>query len=466
MTLRGFSKRRQFMSNITSLIRRAPKRLTAAIAMIAAAIIVPAAVMAWGPDRPTFTMNNPSDHVAFNSITDNPNIGDERNFVGIRPDNGDNGVNNTPWTDNEPVTGGQTYIVRMYVHNNAASNLNLVAQNVTAKFNVPNTTGKSVQVDGFLSTSNWGANNSGNAGAPYEIYDSATFTSSQDFNITYIPGSALFENNSIGANGGVTLPDSLVTSTGDKLGYDHLDGKIPGCMQYAGYVTFKVKVQTANNFTFSKEVSKHGASKFTDNYTAQPGETVDYLLRYKNTSANQQNDVTLRDTLPAGMTYVNGSTTVTNAAVPNGAKVSDNIATGTGVNIGTYAAGANGYAIFSATVPTADKLTCGTNTLVNTGKATVSGYSISDTATVTVNKTCQPGTISVCNLATKQIVTINENDFDSSKYSKDLSKCVELPHTGPATTVLGIVGLGAIVASLGYFIASRRALNGGNSKNL
>ena len=49
---------------------------------------------------------------------------------------------------------GKEYLVRMYVHNNAAANLNKVAENVTAKFNLPTTTGKSIQVDGFLSASN------------------------------------------------------------------------------------------------------------------------------------------------------------------------------------------------------------------------------------------------------------------------------------------------------------------------
>ncbi len=450
------------MSKFTSLIRRAPKRATALVAMIAAAIIVPAAVMAWGPDRPTFTMNTPSDHVVFDSITDNPYVGDERNFVGIRPDTGNNGVNNV-WTDNQTVTGGQTYIVRMYVHNDAASNLNLKAENVTAKFNLPTTTGKSVQVDGFLSASNIGANNSGNPGAYGQIYDSAVFNSTQNFNLAYIPGSAKYENNSIGANGGVTLSDNLLTSTGDLLGYSQLNGEIPGCLQYSGYVTFKVKAQAPNNFTFSKTVSKHGANQYTHSYTAQPGETVDYLLEYKNTSANQQNDVTLRDTLPAGETYVKGSTKVYNTAVPNGATVSDNLTTATGVNIGTYAAGANGYAIFSATVPTADKLACGVNTLVNSANANTGGYSITDTATVTVNKACTPPTtMTVCDLSTKQIITINTSDYDTSKYSTDQSVCTVvpplLPHTGPTETFLGILGLGAIVASLGYFITSRRAL--------
>lgn len=449
------------MSKLVSLIRRAPKRISAVIAMVAAAIIVPAAVMAWGPDRPTFTMNNPSDHVAFDSITDNPNIGDERNFVGIRPDNGDNGINNV-WSDSQAVTGGQTYVVRMYVHNDAASNLNLVAHDVTAKFNLPTTTGTSVQVDGFLSTSNWGANNSGNNGSYYQIYDSATFTGSQPFNVAYIPGTLKYENNSVGANGGVALPENIFTSSGAKLGYSALDGNIPGCMQYAGYVTFKVKVQTANTFTFSKMVSKHGANQWSKSYAAQPGETVDYLLQYKNTSTNQQDDVTFRDTLPASMTYVGGSTIFGNSVTPKGTKASDNIANGTGINVGSYAPGANAWAIFSATVPSQDKLTCGENTLVNTGKVTTGGYSVSDTANVTVNKTCQPGQITVCNLSTKQVETINESDFDSSKYSKDLSVCTttptELPHTGPTTTILGIIGLGSVVASLGYFIASRRAL--------
>ena len=69
------------MSTLTSLIRRAPKRLFAAVAVIAAAIIVPAAVLAWGPDRPTFTIEQPANYVTFNSITNNPVHGDERNFV-------------------------------------------------------------------------------------------------------------------------------------------------------------------------------------------------------------------------------------------------------------------------------------------------------------------------------------------------------------------------------------------------
>jgi hypothetical protein len=64
-----------------------------------------------------------------------------------------------------------------------------------------------------------------------------------------------------------------------------MNGKIPGCIQYAGYVSFTVKPQFApkSSFTMSKLVSKHGENKWVKSYTAKPGETVDYLIQYKNT---------------------------------------------------------------------------------------------------------------------------------------------------------------------------------------
>lgn len=438
------------MSKLMSLIRRAPKRASAALAIFAAAIIVPAAVFAWGPSRPTYTIEHPADHVTFNSITNNPNIGDERNFVGIR----EVGSANT-WYDTMKVQDGKEYYVRMYVHNNAASNLNLVAENTTAKFNLPTTTGKSIQVDGFLSADN---------ATPREVYDSATFTGDADFNLAYVSGSLKYENNVFGSNG-TALPESIFTSAGAKLGYDKLDGKIPGCFQYAGYVTFKVKPQVAKSLdlTLTKMVSKKGENKWVENYQAQPGEEVDFLLSYQNTGTAQNDNVTFRDTLPNGLSYVPGSTTWNNASQKN-VKAGDTL-TNSGVNVGSYATKANAWVVFRAKVAAKDQLACGTNTLVNKGKVNTGGYAVEDTATVTVTKTCAPNEITVCELATKKIVTIKESDFNSDKYSKDLSKCQEtpvvppeLPQTGAAESIVAVLGLGAVIASVAYYIASRRAL--------
>jgi uncharacterized repeat protein (TIGR01451 family)/LPXTG-motif cell wall-anchored protein len=412
------------MSKLTSLINRAPKRLNAVVAMIAAVIIVPAAVFAWGPERTTYTIENPADRIAFNSITNNPHIGDERNFVGIREVGSAN-----VWHDNMNVQPGKEYFVRMYVHNNAADNLNLVAENVTAKFNLPTTTGKSIQVNGFLSASNMGANKSGNSGTYGEIYDHATFKSDKDFNLAYIANSLKFENNVFGPNG-TALSESIFTSAGVKLGYDKLDGKIPGCFEFAGYVTFKVKPQFAptSKFTMSKMVSKHGENKWVESYQAKPGETVDFLIQYKNVGQTQQDDVTFRDTLPNGLTYVAGSTKYGNNRHQDGIKANDNITKSTGINIGSYLPGANAWAIFSAKVAENDKLpVCGTNKLVNVAKVTTGGGSIEDDAKVVVSKECK-------------------------------ETPPELPRTGTTENIVALIGLGVMVTSTAYYFASRRAL--------
>ena len=480
------------MRTLLNALRYAPKRASALVAMIAAAVIVPAVLFAWGPERQTYTVEKPADHVTFNSITNNPSIGDERNFVGIR----EAGTNNL-WTDNMAVQNGKEYTVRMYVHNNAAENLNLVAENVTAKFNLPTNTAKSIQVNGFLSASN---------ATPREVYDHATFNSTQDFNLAYQSGSLKFENNVFGPNG-IALPESIFTSTGAKLGYDKLDGKIPGCFKYDGYVTFKVKAQVAEtaNFTVDKQVRKAGTTGWNKSIDAKAGDKLEYLVTYKNVGQAPQDGVTMKDTLPAGITYNPGTTHVANTTNPNGLKVSDNIVAASGLNIGNYAAGANAYVKFEATVAANDKLpACGANTLTNKVRAETQYGWKESTADVKVNKTCVekpkeiqvcelatkkivtikeadfnsskhsknlndckvPGKITVCELATKKVIQIDENKFDSSKHSKNMKDCettpvvpTELPQTGPAETILSIFGLGSLIAATSYYVASRRALN-------
>ena len=415
------------MSKLIALFKKAPKLTSALIAMIAAAIIVPAVLLAYGPSRPTFTMEHPADHITFDSITDNPNIGgDERNFVGIR----EAGTKNE-WQDSMPVVDGKSYSVRMYVHNNAASNLNLVAQNVTATFNLPTTTGKSIEVDGFIDSSN---------ASPKEVYDDAKFTGTQDFNLSYVSGSLKYENNI----STFSLPESIFTSKGALLGYTKMDGNIPGCIQYAGYVSFTVTPQFAptSKFTVEKEVSKHGANKWVKSYTAQPGETVDFLVEYDNTGEVQHKDVTIRDTLPAGLSYVNGTTVFGNSNHPSGVKATDDIANGVGINVGAYNPGANAWSIFSTKVADNDDLPlCGENTLVNTAKVTTEGGSMSDTANVVVTQKCQP---KECKPG------IPEGD----------TRCVvappELPHTGAGEDIFAFLGIGALVTSFGYYRASRR----------
>ena len=439
------------MNKLTTLIRRAPKRFSAALLMVAAAIIIPAVVLAWGPDRQLYTVDSPADKITFNSITDNPVAGDETNFVVVKDAAN---TNDGGWTDNVTVQPGKEYLVRMYVHNNAASSLNLTAINTRVSASVPTTIGKNVSVSGFVSADN---------ADPVKVWDDIHFNGSQDFSLAYIPGSATIYNNGY-ADGGASLPDSIVTNSGALVGYEGPNGEVPGCFEYSNWVYFKVKPQFAptSEFEVAKEVSKHGENQWVESYKAQPGETVDYLIQYKNTGEVRQDDVTFRDTLPEGMTYVNGSTKFGNSQHPNGTAASDNLTNGIGINVGSYAPGANAWVIFSAKADGTSALVCGENTLVNVAKVTTQGGSMQDDATVTVTKECEPGKINVCELKTDKIITIDEADFDSSKHSKDLDDCKELPpelpKTGPAESIVAILGLGALIASIAYYVASRRAL--------
>lgn len=416
------------MKKLFSTLRHMPKRAIAVIAVaLGLAVIIPATILAWGPDRTTYTIQNPADHVVFNSITNNPAQGDERNFVQIREAN----ASNETYSDTASLATGHEYVVYIYYHNNASSSLNGtnfdgtgVAKGVYVKAAVPAvvSNGASTTAVGYVGASN---------ATPNIVWDNITLsnTTGGDIALRYVPGSATIHN--FGATNGATLSDNIVT-TGATIGYNSLDGVVPGCNQYAGYVTFRIKADQPN-FTVSKQVRKNGTSTWNENIAVNAGDKVDYLITYKNTGTTTQNDVIISDVLPKGLTYVNGTTYLVNSTNPNGLKVSDNIVTAGGINIGNYNSGATAYVKFTAEVSSADKFNCGTNTITNTGSVRTNNGTKTDPATVTVTKTC-PNT------------PVNPTTPS------------ELPQTGATEDILKLVGAGAITAGIAYYVTSRRKL--------
>jgi len=193
----------------------------------------PARTVGWGPSRTTYTVDRPAAGIAFNAITDNPNIGDERNFLGIR----ERGTDNL-WSSNLKVERDKEYVIRIYVHNNASQALGLVAEDVRVMINLPTATvvpGEKLGISGILASSN---------ATPNEVWDGASMWADEVFNVAYVAGSARYHTNA-SPEGGFILPDSVLTSEGALLGYDELDGRIPGCFQYAGYLTIVVRPQFA-----------------------------------------------------------------------------------------------------------------------------------------------------------------------------------------------------------------------------
>jgi hypothetical protein len=197
-------------------------------------------------NRPTFTMEKPAGYITFNSITDNPalynGMRDERDFVKVAASQDTNGI-----VESLSVTDGQEAYVLAYVHNNAALNLGLVARDVMAKFdlneNLQLVNGKYVKtVTGWINSSN---------AEPKSVYDDAKFTADKPFSVSYVQGSAQYAN----ALGKFAIGNPTVGS-GALLGYDSMNGEIPGCMEYSGWVSFKVKIEFDESQVFSDSAQK------------------------------------------------------------------------------------------------------------------------------------------------------------------------------------------------------------------
>lgn len=494
------------MKKLLTAIRRAPK-LAGLAAVLSGAILVPAALLAWGPDRPTFTIEKPASYVTFNSITNNPKHGDERNFVQIR-----NFTDNGKFGENVDLVPGKEYEISVYYHNNAADNLNSaerdykgIAHNARMKVQMPATVaaGQNARVTGTISADN---------AKPVSVWDEAygKNTSNGAVALRYVPNSA--KVTSKGAVNGQTLDLNQLAGNGALLGYGKLDGKLPGCFKYAGYVTYRFKVDQPN-FELVKQVSQTKKNDWHDSINAKSGDVVDFRIHYKNTGTVTQENVRIRDDLPKGLELVEGSARYYSSKTGGEWKpISDTKAlTTTGVNFGSFVGNGGAlYVALQARVVGEDALECGTNRLNNRAVVTTANGTKHDNATVVVEKECKeepkPETVKVCDLDDKTVKTITKDEYEADKdrYTTDLTKCdeveeegdavvcdpetgkiitvkesergnyldkdsdkckeapvveeevTELPKTGPASVLSGVIGLGALTTASYYYLASRR----------
>ena len=380
----------------------------------------------WGPDRKTFTWEDPAPYATFNSITNNPQLGDERNFVRIREVK-----DGEKFGDEVTVEPGKTYEVYIYYHNNAdAHDVGKtaigIADGAAMKSSFPATvkSGEKATVTGTIFASDTD---------PLEVWDGAYLTATQDLYLRYVPGTAIIHNG--GELNGQSIGPDYLFGDGALLGYNKFSGLLPGCNEYAGYVTYQIFAD-APGFSITKSV-------VGDNYKVKAGDVATFKVRYENTGTMDQTNVVIRDILPEGLEYVAGSAILYNNNFPDGKPVNDDIVAENGMNIGDYAGG-SGWAEVAYNVIVKDNVDCG-DKLVNAVTVSTNDGNKDTNVTITVDDgSC--------------ITPDNPDNPDAPsatgkncKTNPEMEGCQELPNTGPLEIVLAIVIIAGIGGG-GYYL--------------
>ncbi|MBR3368687.1 DUF11 domain-containing protein [Candidatus Saccharibacteria bacterium] len=419
-----------------------------AVLAVSSATFSPVAVMAWGDSdgnsRKSYTIEEIDsgvlgDNIVLNSIS-NSVAGDEKNFVSARELDGKTKDTEAVWSANEiTVEDGKDYIVSMYVHNNNPNGTKAVATGVTTTFAIDQSSASELKIQGQIDTDN---------ASPKSYWDGVIFKSKDgsNFHLDFYKDSGLLENNGIGKNGGVRLDDKIVTE-GVKIGYDALDGRIPGCYQYASYVSIKVKAVYDTNFTVNKEVRMAGTKdKFGESVDAKVGDLVEFQITYENTSDGVQKGVTVKDVMPTNLEYQKGTTKLYNGQI-NGLTAEDTLTTD-GLQIGSYEKDSVAVIRYIAKVVDND-LYCGDNELNNWAQVSINGTKVlQDNAIVNTNKVCKEEP---------------KDEPKTCETNPEMEGCKQpdpevLPSTG-AEFIGSALGAGALTTVAGYYISSRRKLN-------
>ena len=303
------------------------------VATFIAALAITTNANAWGPERPTYTNDNPAPYATFNSITDNEAIGDERNFVRV----GEVGSTD-PYTNEIEVVPGKEYEVYIYFHNDAADDTNATGYGVATQTRIassyPTTVAKGSKeaVHGVLT---WSYRDTNDVDHDGKIWDEAYFTTAVDnVALKFKTGTAIIHNNRA-ANGSV-LSTGLFSEKGTLIGYNELLGVMPGCAQYSGYITYTL---VAENVTASieKQASLDGEN-WSSSVTAEPGQFITYKVVFKNNGNTTLSNVIFKDTHDDGLLLRPGHTTIYDKENVDGLVI-DDILDLSGYNVGDVVPG-------------------------------------------------------------------------------------------------------------------------------
>lgn len=435
------------------------------VAMIAASSLMGISqASAWGPERRTFTMEEPATYPVFNSITNNDTIGDEREFVRIGEINPDR----TRLDNQVEIIPGKQYLVYIYFHNNASSTFNTeehdysgVATRVrmSSGFSTVITPSNPGQVVGMITADNTN---------PASVWDEADMTTTYNkVLLRYVRGSAKIYNDF--ATNGTVMPTTLFTQEGALLGLNTLNGIIPGCEEYHGTVTYVLQAEEIGG-SIDKTVSKDG-TEYRESINIAPGEQATYQLTITNTGDVALTNATVKDSLPEGLVLVPGSVKLRANESTTWDTLPDDGIFGNGYNLGTIGTGNTIYITYQVT--TEGEFDCNDTTITNNATLTYdsessSGDTSQDSADVIIKRTdCEeeeppidncdanPGAPECQNCETNPELPECQ---PTCATNPEMEGCQELPNTGPMEITLAAIITAGIVGGGYYFYRTKKTL--------
>lgn len=334
------------------------------------------------PQRRTYTMAEIASGIlderaaVFNSIFDE--TVDERKFVSACESSALGSGQQVSWQNGSiEVQDGETYTIRIYVHNDNLNGYRSVAEKTRVKYVIPTEISNEQEIRGYIASSN---------ARPSEYWSSVILKSDTNvFSLKYVEGSFVLHNAATGSRG-CHLKDFRNDSYA-MIGYKYLDGEYPGGNQYASYISIQVRVvfEAQCRIKTTQRIIGSPDGWWYRTTEAEVGDLVECQFFYLNTSDTLQENLMVRYILPDNMEYIPGSTVLYNSNYQKGVGLKDDTITTSGINIGHYKPQGNAYVRFTARV--IDKsLSSGLNCLINWGAATVEGKVAKDNAQLYITK--------------------------------------------------------------------------------
>ncbi len=310
--------------------------------------------------------------------------------------------------------------VQVWFHNRENADSGKTANNLNVKVNIPTTPGTKQTITGTV-----GAANSNT------VTDTATVNLSlANAHLEYIPGTAYWRHNA-GSNSNVNyvttkISDAVTGANGVLVGPN-----LQPCFNFESTVTVMARVK-ANGVSITKQVRKVGDSAWVTQMNANPGDTIQYMITFKNEGNTVLNNVIVGDNLPPHETYVAGTTMLKNGNNPSGVKIAnDNIANG-GINVGSYNPGAVGYVMFNVKIDA--NIDNGCHNLQNVGIVRPEG----------MNEFFNTATVKVC--------------VETPKTPPTETPTQPLPQTGGETALAGVAGTGVLGYAVNAYRKSKRSV--------